>query len=327
MRSLLDLAELICGATAREYVFEPLVADWQREWHDRPVSSWARARILVGGASALGLSIAQCLLTGGLRMPRIALVKGAAVLVFSTVLLVLIQIGLNTQQQFTADFPFEMRIWLALPLVLPLAVPLAMLPVMMLIRGAGRTSGRAAAIVVFASALVTLVTTGWLTPLARGDVRDSLYEEIERREAANEQAGRYSYPFTAARQIRNETPEQRAQRREAFHSDPRYVASHANMTRPRWNRSTFMMAALGAALGALGWALGGLGRTQVIHAAGWWALAWLSMMILDNRMQYWVNGGVLRLARAPDWLPLVVFGLAAIALQIASARRLCAQAP
>ena len=91
-------------------------------------------------------------------MPRIALVKGAVVLVLSTVLLVLIQIGLNTQQ-FRADFPFEMRIWMALPLVLPLAVPLAMLPVMMLLRGAGRTSARAAAIVVFAGTLLTLVAT------------------------------------------------------------------------------------------------------------------------------------------------------------------------
>ena len=301
-------------------VFEPLIADWQREWHDRPASIWGGARILVGGAGALALSIAQCLLTGGLRMPRIALVKGAAVLILSTALLVLIQIGLNTQQ-FEADFPFEMRIWMALPLVLPLAVPLAMLPVMMLIRGAGRTSTRAAAVVMFAGALLTLVTTGWLTPLARADVRASLFEEIELRAVANEQAGRYSYPSTAARQVRNETPEQRAQRRQAWHSSPLYVASQANMTRPRWNRSTFMMAALGVALGALGWALGGLGRTKMIHAAGWWSLAWLAMMILDNRMQYWVNGGVLRLARAPDWLPLVVFGLAAIALQIAPARK------
>ncbi|MDO8677185.1 MAG: hypothetical protein Q7R30_01270 [Acidobacteriota bacterium] len=221
-------------------------------------------------------------------MPRIALVKASAVLVVSTVLLVLIQIGLNTQ--LTADFPFEMRIWLALPLVLPLAVPLAMLPVMMLIRGAGRTSARAAAIVVFAGTLLTLVTTGWLTPLAWSDVRDSLYEEVELREAAREQAGSYSYPSTAVRQIRNETPEQRVQRREAFRSDPRHVANQANLTRPRWTRSTFMMAALGAALGALGWALGGLGRTKVIHAAGWWSLTWLAMMILDNRMQYWLNG-------------------------------------
>jgi len=320
MRRLLALAGMICGSAMRERVFDPLVADWQREWHDRPASRWARARIIVSGASALALSIAQCLLTGGLRMPRIVLVKGAAVLVLSTILLVLIQIGLNTQQ-FRQDFPFEMRIWMALPLVLPLAVPLAMLPIMMLIRGAGRTSSRAAAIVVFAGALLTLVTTGWLAPMARGDVRDSLYEEIEQREAAREQAGRYSYPSTAVRQIRNETPEQRAQRRAAWRSNPRYVENQANLTRPRWNRSTFMMAALALALGALGWALGGLGRTQVIHAAGWWSLAWLAMLILDGRAQYWVNGGVLRLGRAPDWLPLVVFGLAAIALHIASGRK------
>ena len=221
---LLAVAEWLCGAAVREGVFEPLVADWQREWHDRPVSSWARARILVSGASALGLSISQCLLTGGLQMPRIALVKGAAVLILSTVLLVLIQIGLNTQQ-FRQDFPFEMRIWLALPLVLPLAVPLAMLPAMMLIRGAARTSSRAAAIVVFAGTLLTLVTTGWLTPLAWGDVRDSLYKK--RSNSARRPGSRQAVTVIPSRRLakmRNETPEQRAQRREAFRSHPRYVA-------------------------------------------------------------------------------------------------------
>jgi len=320
--SLLRLAEWLCGPALRASVFEPLLADWQRQLDDVPASSWARARILVSGATALGLSIAQCLLTGGIRMPRIALIKGSAVLVLSTILLVLIQIGLNTQQFKAdfADFPFEMRIWMALPLVLPLAVPLAMLPIMMLMRGAGRMSTRAATIVVLAGGLLTLVTTGWLTPMSRGDVRDSLYAEIERRTIAKEQAGDYSYPSTAARQARPETPEQRAQRREAFRNDPRYAANQANLTRPRWNRSTFMMAALGVALGALGWALGGLGRTQAIHAAGWWSLAWLAMMILDGRAQYWVNGGVLRLGRAPYWVPLAVFATAALALSIASRR-------
>lgn len=308
MPKLLDIAEWFCGPALRASVFEPLVADWQREWRDAPATRWARARVLAGGSIALLLSIAQCVLTGGIRMPRVALIKATAVLVISTALLVLIQMGFNLQQFRRVDFPFEMRIWMALPLVLPLAVPLAMLPIMMLVRGAGRVSARAATIVVLAGGLLTLVTAGWLTPLSRGDVRDSLYEEIARRNVR------------AADQARPETPDQRAKRREAYRSDRRYVEYQADLTRPRWNRSTFMTAALGIALGALGWALGGLGRTRPIHAAGWWALTWLAVMILDGRAQYWVNGGVVQLGRAPYWAPLAVFATAALTLSIASRR-------
>ena len=308
MPKLLDIAEWFCGPALRASVFEPLVADWQRQWHDAPASMWARARVLASGSIALVLSIAQCVLTGGIRMPRVVLIKGAAVLILSTVLLMLIQIGLNLQQFRRADFPFEMRIWVALPSVLPLAVPLAMLPIMMVMRGTGRLSARSATIVVLAGGLLTLVTTGWLTPLSRGDVRDSLYEEIDRRNV------------TAAEQARPETPDQRAKRREAYRSDPRYVEYQTNLTRPRWNRSTFMTAALSIALGTLGWALGGLGRTRPIHAAGWWALTWLAVMVLDGRAKYWVNGGIVQIATAPVWAPLAVFATAALALSIASRR-------
>jgi hypothetical protein len=262
-----------------------------------------------------------CLATGRSEMPRLTLIKGFTVFVLSTVLLLAVQIGLNLQQFRRVDFPFEMRFWMALPLVLPLAVPLAMLPITMLMRGTSRVSARAAAMVVIAGGLLTLVTTGWLTPLSRGDVRDGLYEEIERRTIAKEQAGIYtSYASAAARQARAETPEQRAKKREAYRSDPRYLAYQADITRPRWNQSTFMMAGLGVALGALGWALGGLGRTRPIHAAGWWGLTWLAVMVLEGRAQYWVNGATVRLGQAPQWMPLAVFATAALAVLIASRR-------
>ena len=319
MLKLLDIAEWLCGPAQRASVVEPLLADWQRELEG--ASGFTRWWIVASGCSALAVTLVMCLVTGGSEMPRVPLIKGFTVFVLSTALLLAVQIGLNLQQFRRVDFPFEMRFWMALPLVLPLAVPLAMLPIMMLMRGTSRVSARAAAIVVIAGGLLTLVTTGWLTPLSRGDIRDGLYEEIERRTIANEQAGIYtSYSSAAARQARRETPEQRAKKREAYRSDPRYLAYQADITRPRWNRSTFMMAGLAVALGALGWALGGLGRTRVLHAAGWWSLAWLAVMILDGRAQYWVNGGVVRLGRAPYWVPVAVFATAALAALIASRR-------
>ena len=56
-------------------------------------------------------------------MSRAAIVKCLGVLVASTIALLAIQIGLNATAMAN-DFPFEMRLWIALPMVLPMAIPL-----------------------------------------------------------------------------------------------------------------------------------------------------------------------------------------------------------
>ena len=56
---LLWLAERLCGAETRRNVFEPLVADWQREYRDARAAR-ARARILVRGGVAFLVALAIC---------------------------------------------------------------------------------------------------------------------------------------------------------------------------------------------------------------------------------------------------------------------------
>jgi hypothetical protein len=252
-------------------------------------------------------------------MTRTALIKASAAVVISTLALLGIQIGLNSLQ-FTTDYLYEIRMWMALPIILPLVVPLAMLPMMMLLRGSGVTT-RAAALVVLAGSLLTLITTGLLAPLAQADaISDRLDEAMYQRALENDRTGLYSYPGSAVRQLRPTTPEQRAEQRRKWRSDPRYLASQAERTRSRWSRSTFMTAGLAVALGTLGWSLGGLGRTRVIHATGWWALACFSLLVFDGRLAYWLNSSG-RYIRAPFWAPLAVFGTAAVLMLFFSAYR------
>ena len=132
MTRLLVVAEFLFGPATRERVFEPLVADWQREL-DAASSNYERARIVISGSAAFSVSLVSCLLTGGIVMPRAAIVRGLSVLVVSTLVLLAIQIGLNAAA-LRNNFPLEWRLWSALPMILPLAIPLAMLPIMMLIR-------------------------------------------------------------------------------------------------------------------------------------------------------------------------------------------------
>jgi hypothetical protein len=47
---LLAIAEIMCGPDARQRVFDPLVADWEREWTDAHALSRTRAVVSGGGA-------------------------------------------------------------------------------------------------------------------------------------------------------------------------------------------------------------------------------------------------------------------------------------
>jgi hypothetical protein len=324
MIRLLGLTGVLFGDSTRRRVFEPLIADWQRELHAAS-STPARARIFLSGSAAFGVTLISCLFTEGVAMPRAALVKALAGLTVSTLLLVVIQIALNAAA-FRNSFPLEMRFWMALPMILPLAIPLAMLPVLMLIRGTGRATSRGAAKLIATGAILTYITAGWLTPLMRGDVRDELYLEMERRVTADEQAGRVFYPLTAARQARPMTPEERLVAREQWRQSPQYLAAQAAQTRPRWGRTTIVTAALALALGALGWGLGSLRRASASRAAAWWVLAWFSLMILDGRFLYPGNGVSQYIGRAPYWVPLAVFATAAALTLVENRRRTAAHA-
>ena len=54
---LLAIAEMLCGAKARATVFEPLIADWQREWLCAG-GPRRRAGVLLNGSVAYATSLA-----------------------------------------------------------------------------------------------------------------------------------------------------------------------------------------------------------------------------------------------------------------------------
>jgi hypothetical protein len=318
MRHLLSFVELLCGADARGRVFEPLVADWQREWSHAPHSSAARMRIAVSGSAALAIALIACLVTGSFSMPRSAFIKGLLTLALSSLALIALQVAILSPQLNTT-WIVELRIWMGLSRSLTFMIPLAILPTMMLWRELGLSS-RTAMISVIGASVLTVLITGWLVPKTQGEPPFSDYwqEAMHQRAVEQDRAARHTYPGSAVRALRPTTPEQRAEQRRKWRTDPRYIAAQASQTQARWNSRTFMMGALTVALGALGWALGALGRTRPVHAVAWWALTWLALTFLDGQFVYWINTATMRAVRAASWVPLALFGTAAIVMLLAA---------
>jgi apolipoprotein N-acyltransferase len=307
MKSLLHLARFLCGEAVARGVFEPLVADWQREWSTAADSWLARIRIAVSGSTAFVMAILVCLVTGDCPITRRVFIKGLLTLALSSIALLAIQVALISQQPST-NLIFEVRVWIAWSRMLTFMIPLAMLPTMMLWRGLG-LSQRAALIAIVGASMLTVFVTGWLVPKTQGQppFSDRWQEATYQRMLANA-AG-------SGRTARPSTPEQRAEARRRMRSDPRQIAFQAQQTRPRWNSRTFMFGGLTLALGTLGWALGGLGRTRPFHAVAWWALTCLAVMLFHGQLTYWIgNTGLRMTSQAPYWLSLVVFGVAAIVM-------------
>lgn len=316
MNRFLSLAQFLFGDETRQRVFDPLVADWQREI-ESSTTRLMRAGVISRGFGAFVACVLTCLLTEGIEMNKKATIgKGAALLVLSTVVLLALQMGLNSLQ-FALSYPLEWRIWIALPMVLPLAVPMAMLPIMMTLRSGGHVQAmRQAALLLSAGAITACLTTA-LAPLTRGDVRDSLYEQMNQRALANDAAGRFQYPGTAMRTLRPTTREQR----DAFRKTPLYLEYQAEVTRPRFGRAALVNGALAIALGGLGWALAGINGATPIAVAAWWSISWLALILMSGQFSYWVNGAGVRVGGAPYLTPLAVFTTAVLALLIAERRR------
>lgn len=307
---ILTLAEWLFGQQARRMVFEPLVADWAREWQE---ARQARITIAISGGTALLVAIVSHAIARKVAVSKRTLLTTMSVLAASTAALLLLQIGLNSAQ-VTIDYPLEMHMWMALPMVLPMAIPLAMLALMMRVRTVAGMTGRGAVLLIVVGGVTAILASGWLTPRMQSDVRDELYEAMYLQATANDRAGRVTYPGTAVRQIQRSTPEERALRRAQFRSDPRYLAAQADRTRPRWNRPTFMIGALAVALSAMGWAIGGLGRTTTGWIVMWWTLAYATLMIVEGRVLYTALGVSQYIGRGPSWLPLAIFTAAAIVI-------------
>jgi len=319
---LLDLAEVTCGASARQSVFEPLVADWQRELFEaHGQGRWRVAQVFGVGAAAYAASLTRCMVMGAwLPTPRAAL---AAVLTFAIATIVAMATLLALSSQF-GRAPADLRSIQAqafLLFSLSIIVPPAVLPALFMLRRDSRSGIRQAIVAVaFAAAGAGAMVT--LTSPEAINSYFSTFEAGEReyaRNLANDRAGRYQYPGTAVRQLRGEMTIE--QRRASFERFEAWRAEQVAKRPPRtWSQSVrrFQPVALAVLFAVMGWTLAGLSAPTFRRAILWWALVTAAMLTLTASPGLFLGIAV---NRFPYWATVPIFTAVTAALIVASWRK------
>ena len=191
-------------------VFEPLVADWQRELDEAAgASPVRRAMIVLRGLLAFASTLALCgvrhALTEGTGMWKYSLMAIAAAM----------GLGIASEMAIVsartpADFPPDLLLDIAVRSALVSAFATAMLPALFLLRRDPRTMGRSAMLWLSAGALLVATAIVMLPAPKNYQLSAEQNERVYQRALANDRAGRYQYPGTSRRQRREPTtPESR----------------------------------------------------------------------------------------------------------------------
>ena len=283
MRLLLRLVERLCGESARRSIFEPLVADWQRERRETAAVvrtivdlrwSFGFLAALIGCAARHATSAEGPLWRYGIVVFAVAI----GVSIAAETLLI--------RFTATADYTWDLLLIAALRLTGLATLAAAMLPAMFLLRRNARATARTAAGYTALGSLLIALAVVAQPSLEDYVVSFSQSERMYQRALVRDRAGDYRYPGTVLRQLgyAGTTVEERRARYD------QYLAMRANTIAKRavrtpWQRLRRSTApVMVIAFGGIGWALGGLLRPTLFRAAIWWLTAWLVSLMVEGRV-------------------------------------------
>jgi hypothetical protein len=316
MTRLLRVAEWCCGPSQRASVFEPLLADWERERHVAATRSaharaWVAACWWLGFLAALiGCAARHALSADGplwrygiivfLAFIAVSLAAETAVMeatrppIYSVDLHLIAVLGWTNLATFAA----------------------AMLPAMFLLRRNPRATARTAARSVILGSLLTAAAVVAQPSLKTYRPTFDQLERSRERALANYFSGRIQYANTVRAELdsRGTTLEQRRARYDEWRTQ-----TATGPTPTPWEhlrRSTAPVMA--AVFGLIGWMLGGVIRPTFTRAATWWLAAWLSSQI--------AGGHIVDMLDLPPpqpawWVMPAIAGTLALALHATSHRR------
>ena len=322
MDALLRLAERLCGAHARRTIFEPLIADWQRELAEaQPRGRPAVLGCRIAGGIAFTRSLARCTMSTGGWLPTSRAAQIGAVTFFLTFDAALLLLWAAAWPSGRAGDLRSAQTQILLISQAGVVAASVMLPVLFLMRRDTQSTVKHAVSMLAAGAALTaaIVTVTAGEPLNRYFSTFEAFEREYQRNLANDRAGRATYPQTALRERRGPTTIE--QRRADYE---RFMIERAKQETPRqpatWPQQLRRLQpiVLAVLFGVMGWALAGIGPVTFPRAVLWWTLIFATTLMFGG-----VPGSltVVGMPKLPFAYALPIFTAMTIALIIASRRR------
>jgi len=173
---LIDFAHRWFPPSIVSSVFEPLVADWQRQWTDATPAQrrWIDVKGFAAFATTVAMMTPRLILSPSSFSARPLVVAGGFWLLMSFVLLI---------PFMRQNGPLDL-VWLVLPSCLTAMLPFAMLPAMDAIRREGEVSTpteRRAVITLAGLAVCGVVLGQWVTPVANQTFRNEAMSRMNGR--------------------------------------------------------------------------------------------------------------------------------------------------
>lgn len=318
MNRLLTIAEFFAGSAARHRVFEPLIADWQRELQHAS-TSLERFRVIVSGSFGFLRALTVCAVIDGVWIPplRATLTSFASIaLAISISIGVLLIAPIPQSVPLDLSEPFVQRwilVWLTI--LLP---PVFVLGTYLLRRDTRGTHRHAVVFTMLAVAATTTVVVNTTDEALRK--RYDTFENQERMRALALARHRAGIPVYSGNRYNEESRTTVAERRanfERFRS--RFNAYRASQPPPSWGHrlAEARPVLLAVIFCVMGWTLAAFGHPTVPRAFGWWALSFAATISLTRI--FWLIVQV-PMPRTPQWLMPALFVSIACALAINAIR-------
>lgn len=318
MNRLLTIAELISGAAARHRVFEPLLADWQRELQhaSTPFERWLS---IVSGSSGFLRALLVCAVIDGAWIPPLRATLTS--LIAST-----IAIGISIGVLLIAPVPQNVPRDLAEPAVqrwilvwATVLVPPVFVLGAFLLRRDARVTLRHAVLFALLAGAATATLVASTTDEALRKRFDTFESQERRRELALARHRAGAFVFTGDqyhRELTSTVAERRANY-ERFRA--RFDAFRATQPPPSWSKrlAEARPILLAVIFAMIGWTLAGFGRVTLRRAFGWWALTFIATITLTRI--FWLVVQV-PMPRTPAWLRPALFVSVAGALAVNAIR-------
>jgi hypothetical protein len=321
MKRFLSFTEFFCGATARNRVIEPLLADWQKELglaRSQGVISYATAA--VSGAVALMRSLVACAIVEGVWLPPArGMLFSVLAIVFSVAMSIAILLMPRLPSGMTHS-PGDPRTQLWLLVMIPTVWPPAFLLAMFMHRRDSRATFRHAIVGVLFAAIATTAVVVATTPenINRRYNTFEFQERIRARMLIAAKSDPDIYRGRAREQTLATSVEQRRANYEKFQSRIAALRKNDPPPTPAERFAQIQPILLSIVFAAMGWMLAGIGHATVSRGVIWWALVLLATITMTPLLS--LLAGV-PMPQPAQWWMLPMFTSMTLALMAARKTR------